>query len=364
MIDWLLTLYNLLGNFQTMIPLNKQKLEIPYNDNNTLNTRGKELFSSGAEILKSGKKLGVVILSGGEGTRLGLSYPKGLFKIEGLTLFEWHLKRLEALYEKYGAQIYLFIMTSESTDSQVREFFTSKTFNYLQGVDIFKQNSIEALDMNTKQPLMKDGSKIMNPMGNGDFFEAIKKAKNMDQVEAFNVISVDNVLANILDEVYVGTFFTRKMDVLSKAVKALKNESVGAFMMDGKTIKIQEYSESKNKDHTDVYGNICNHMFSLEFVKLVGTKQLKLHEAFKKIPYTDSKGKLIKPTTPNGIKREKFIFDSFEFAKNNGILVVNRNVEFSPLKNSLESASDNQSTCTEAVKKSRIFKKGKTVPAN
>lgn len=346
-----------------MRPLNAKKLIMPYNENGELNSTGYKLFQSGAEILKSGKNLGVVILSGGEGTRLGLSYPKGLFKIEGLTLFEWHLKRLQNLHEKYNAQIYLFIMTSESTDTQVKEFFSKHTFSFLKGIDIFKQNSIEALDIKTRQPLMKDGKTVMNPLGNGDFFQAIKKSKNKDKVEAFNVISVDNVLANILDEVYLGSFYERKLDVLSKAVKALKNESVGAFMLDGKTIKIEEYSESKNKDHVDVYGNICNHIFSAEFVNFVGTKDLPLHEAHKKIPYTETNGQLVKPTSPNGIKRERFIFDSFEYTEKNGVMVVNRNAEFAPLKNSAESPSDNPLTCAEAIKKSRIFKKSNTVSA-
>lgn len=360
MVHWLDFIYKLFCVTKPMIPLNEQSLVIAYKDNGDLNTEGKSLFSEGVKILKSGKNLGVVILSGGEGTRLGLNYPKGLFKIEGKTLFEWHLKRLQILQEKYKSNIYLFVMTSNSTDAQVKEFFASKSFKFLKGIDIFKQNSIEALDMVTKEPLKKDGASILNPIGNGDFFEAIKKASNMEKVDLFNVISVDNVLANILDEVYVGTFFSKKLDILSKAVKALKNESVGAFFMNGKHIKIEEYSESKGK-HIDVYGNICNHIFSRDFIKLVGTKELPMHEAYKKIPFTDTKGKLVKPTEPNGIKREKFIFDSFEFSPKNAVLSVNRYLEFSPLKNSLESASDNQKTCSDAIKKTRLFSSVKAI---
>jgi UDP-N-acetylglucosamine/UDP-N-acetylgalactosamine diphosphorylase len=44
-------------------------------------------------------------------------------------------------------------------------------------------------------------------------------------------------------------------------------------------------------------------------------KDLKYHIAEKKINYIDESGMLNKPTTKNGIKLEKFIFDIFEFSE-------------------------------------------------
>ncbi len=43
--------------------------------------------------------------------------------------------------------------------------------------------------------------------------------------------------------------------------------------------------------------------------------QLKQHVAIKKVPFVDGEGNLVKPTKPNGIKLEKFIFDVFQFSK-------------------------------------------------
>ncbi|ELA41592.1 uncharacterized protein VICG_01340 [Vittaforma corneae ATCC 50505] len=337
-----------------MIPLSDKDIISPYNEDGNLNKQGEELFNEGVKVLTGGRKLGVVILSGGEGTRLGLTYPKGLFQIEGATLFEWHLKRLQCLYEKYKCELYLFIMTSDSTDKQVKEFFANKNYTFIKGIEIFKQSGIEALDMKTRQSLCRDGKVIMNPVGNGDFFDAIKKAQLRTKVEAFNVISVDNVLANILDEVYVGAFYKYNFETLSKAVKAMPNESVGAFFRDGEHIKIEEYSEAKARNGNNVYGNICNHLFTRAFVERVSEQKLPLHEAFKKIPFTNEKGMLVKPASPNGIKREKFIFDSFEFTTKNGVLSVPRNHEFSPLKNSAESPADNPVTCAAAIKNYRL----------
>lgn len=344
-----------------MHPLYEKDVISPYDSDGKRNEVGEALYKKGQEVLRSSKKLGVVILSGGEGTRLGLTYPKGLFVIEGKTLFEWHLSRLEELHKEYDTEIYVFIMTSESTHAQVSEFFANRQFPFIKDMEIFKQNSTEVLSIEGGTTMKLGTETIKAPMGNGDFYEAIKQTKNKDKVDAFNVISVDNVLAHIIDEVYIGAFYSQKLDVLSKAVLAKENENVGAFFKIGDHIKIREYSESSVDSGKSPLGNICNHLFSAEFVKYMGTKELPLHEARKKIPYTDSNNKTIVPSSPNGIKREKFIFDSFSFTEKNQVLSVPRGLEFSPLKNSLDSTSDNVTTCTEAIKNSRMNKNSKEI---
>lgn len=336
-----------------MKPLCDQDVISPYTEEGTLNQRGQELFEEGKRILQSeSTSLGLVILSGGEGTRLGLKCPKGLFSIEEKPIFEWHISCLRDLHSKYGTKFYLFIMTSRATHDQVAEYFANKQFDFLQGLDIFQQDTIDVKNSQTGEPMLLSGEVIKSPSGNGEFYDAIKKAKNWKKVDAFNVISVDNVLANILDEVFVGAFYASGLDILSKAVMAHEKERVGAFFKLDNHIKIREYSDNNTGDSDpSPLGNICNHLFSADFVGRVNSKELPLHEVLKKITHTNGQGELVVPKAPNGIKSERFIFDSFHLSSKSDVLSVPRELEFGPLKNDLNSATDNVITCTEALKR-------------
>ena len=63
-------------------------------------------------------------------------------------------------------------------------------------------------------------------------------------------------------------------------------------------------------------------------------RNLPFHVAKKKIQHIDvfGDGQLVRPSSPNGIKLEKFIFDAFYYSKDFLIWQVDPEKEFSPLK--------------------------------
>ncbi|KAM0671828.1 UDP-N-acetylglucosamine pyrophosphorylase [Ordospora colligata] len=330
------------------VSMNSVNLIKPY-DGFELNDDGMKYKKMGEDILRS-KSLGVVILSGGQGTRLGITQPKGLFTIKGKTLFEWHMERIQELVKSYCAKISVFVMTSSFTDKEVKEYFQKRDFGL--SIQFFMQSNSVSVDVNGK-PLQCFGKDIESPYGNGDIFKAIQQV-SLEGIDALNVISIDNVLAKILDPVFVGAFYSREYDVLSKSVTKGENESVGAFLMSNSKLVIREYSESvgDSSGECGIQGNICNHIFKTSFVKSMRSVDLKEHKAFKAIPYSVG-NELIKPSSPNGYKKETFIFDCFEYTDKNGVMNVPREKEFSPLKNGQGSVSDNPMTCTFAVEKHR-----------
>jgi UDP-N-acetylglucosamine/UDP-N-acetylgalactosamine diphosphorylase len=85
--------------------------------------------------------------------------------------------------------------------------------------------------------------------------------------------------------------------------------------IDDKTAKAVDVSSGRL---TFGSGNICNHFYTLDFIKNKAVPALSssYHVAHKKIPHADPEtGETVKPTKNNGIKLELFIFDVFPLAE-------------------------------------------------
>jgi UDP-N-acetylglucosamine/UDP-N-acetylgalactosamine diphosphorylase len=79
-------------------------------------------------------------------------------------------------------------------------------------------------------------------------------------------------------------------------------------------------------------------------------QDLPYHVARKKIPFfSDATRTTVTPSSNNGIKLEKFVFDVFQFSDNFVVWECKREEEFSPLKNAEGASQDTPTTAREAL---------------
>ena len=169
---------------------------------------------------------------------------------------------------------------------------------------------------------------------------------------------VDNCLVRVADPVFLGYSIQKQADCAAKVVpKADPSESVGVIACRGAKYSVVEYSEiskeqAERRDPdtgnlTLRAGNIANHFYTTAYLNKVESfeEELAFHIARKKIPHVDLEtGEKVKPSKPNGMKLELFVFDVFPFTERFAVLEVERNEEFSPLKNAPGTGSDDPET--------------------
>jgi UDP-N-acetylglucosamine/UDP-N-acetylgalactosamine diphosphorylase len=176
-------------------------------------------------------------------------------------------------------------------------------------------------------------------------------------IQHIHVYGVDNCLVRVADPVFIGVCISRKSECGAKVVrKTIPTESVGVVARRGQTFGVVEYSElSREKSemrHSSGQlafraANIVNHYFTMDFLDRVEAMERKMafHIARKKIPTVSLEdGSPVKPSEPNGMKLELFVFDVFPYTDSLTVLEVERQEEFSPLKNAPGSATDGPET--------------------
>jgi UDP-N-acetylglucosamine/UDP-N-acetylgalactosamine diphosphorylase len=179
-------------------------------------------------------------------------------------------------------------------------------------------------------------------------------------IEHVHGYCVDNCLVRVADPVFIGYAALNDLDIATKVVrKRSPDEPVGLVVLKNGKPGVIEYSEiSEHESHATEpnseilkfrAANIVNHYYSIRFLDQISgfATNLPHHIARKKIPFIDlESGEKTKPESPNGIKLEQFVFDVFDLVPLDkfGMFEVERQDEFSPLKNGAGSKVDNAET--------------------
>ena len=343
---------------------------IKYVDKNKLNSKQRqEIEKIGEKVLRQ-NQYAVVTMAGGQGTRLGWKGPKGTFKLDvgenGKYIFEILANSLKNTTAKYGKEVYWYIMTSvDNNDETVRFFEEHDFFGYNpKKVKFFTQNILPILDFDGNL-LVDTNLKVREASdGNGGVFIALKNSKMIEDMKLHNikwvyVCGVDNIMANMTDEILLGLAIKNDVPSASKSVKkAYPEEKVGIFCKkNGKPAIIEYidmdkkmiYAEDENGELLYGESNIVGHLFNIETLEKMADYKFDYHCAKKKNSFLDENLKEIVPSEPNTLKFEAFIFDGFEYLEDMVILRVNREEEFAPIKN--EKGVDSPETAKEIFEK-------------
>jgi len=312
--------------------------------------RHAELTAIGAAAYQAGK-VAVLMVAGGQGTRLGFTGPKGCFGIgvhSHKSIYQLQAEKVVALSRRLGRTVPFLVMTSPMTDTETREFFAANGDFRLQPgqLRIFSQGTVPSLDANGRALLEKPGKLLENPDGHGGCFTALVKSGHLARLKSEGIthlayIQVDNIIVPIDDPFLIGLATAEKADVITKVLeKAHPDEKVGHLVRLGDRDVIIEYTElnqeqTRQKDAKGAlvyrWGSPAIHCWSIDFLALITANgfKLPLHRSSKPLKaWIDGK-----VTEVKGWKAERFIFDLIPQATTSLGLQITREEEFAPVKN-------------------------------
>jgi UDP-N-acetylglucosamine/UDP-N-acetylgalactosamine diphosphorylase len=346
-------------------------VEVPVGpDDDARDARARE---AGEDALTSGE-IALILLAGGQGTRLGFDGPKGDFPfapITGRTLFAHHAAKVGALRARYGARLPWYLMTSPENDGATKASFTSNDWFGLEpgSVEFFIQGTLPAVDrVSGKILLAAPDSLALSPDGHGGLLTALRANGVLDALRADGVrtiftFQVDNPLVRVARPELVGHHRLAGAEMSSVVVRKLHGaERMGVVARAGQQTVLVEYSDLPEELATRTTpsgglafwaGSIAVHCLELDLAERLTDDggRLPLHRALKRVPHIDAGGSLIDPVDPNGIKFESFLFDALPFAKATVTVEAERADEFSPIKN----ASGDDSPATARRDLNRLF---------
>jgi len=310
--------------------------------------------AAGEEALRRGA-VAVLLVAGGQGSRLGFEKPKGMYQIgpvSNASLFQIHCEKVLATARRYGRPVPLLVMTSPATHADTEAFFREHDNFGLPPADVrfFQQGTMPAVDIATGRLLLEaPGRLFLSPNGHGGTLTALADSGLLGELEARGVqhvfyFQVDNPLVKVCDPEFLSAHVQARSEASSKVVfKAQPEEKVGVLAAVDGRCAIIEYSDmpaamAAERDASGVLafraGNPAIHIFDVGFLRRVTNSGLAYHVARKKVPHLDpDSGETVNPTAENALKFELFIFDALPLADRWLAMETKREEEFAPLKN-------------------------------
>lgn len=310
-----------------------------------------EDFVQGMELVKEGRTA-LLVLAGGQGSRLKCKGPKGNTKVTYVkqkSIFQLLAEKIKAASFQAQRLLEVAIMTSPLNYVETQTFFAEHAYFGLhpKQVTFFYQQMWPLLDFEGNLFLEERDKIACGPNGNGGIFRSliekalIEKWEKMG-IEMVSVIPIDNPLAPVFDFELFGFHARQRNDVsLRISMKRTPEEKVGVLASVDNKATIVEYTElpDSQKHAKDLnmagngFANLGIYCFSISFIRKAAGRKLPLHIAKKAVRMMDSNGLSLLSETPNAWKFEEFIFDVLPLADRLHALLSARKNCFAPLKN-------------------------------
>ncbi len=293
------------------------------------------LVTLGEDYLRAGK-VGIFLVAGGQGSRLGFKGPKGCYPITPVrnkSLFQLFAESIAARGRRYGVPLRWYIMTSRDNDAETRRFFQQQGFFGLNREDIMflVQGEIPSLDLDGRLMISREARIFKNPDGHGGSLRALKESGALQDMRERGIaevfyFQVDNPLAKIADPLFIGAHVEHQAEMSTKVVqKTDPEEKVGIIGKINGKIGCIEYSEltpaeirERREDGSLRFSsaNIAIHMIKRTFIEKLTQDEgfsLPYHAAIKDIECLAVRDGQLVPETRKGLKFEMFVFDALGF---------------------------------------------------
>ncbi len=319
----------------------------------------------GQQALAAGQ-VGVILVAGGQGTRLASDDPKGMFAVgpvSGSSLFQILVEKILARSRAAGKRIPLYLMTSPATHQPTLDYLRAADNFGLPEEDlkVFCQGTMPAVDAETGRLLLAEKHQLaVSPDGHGGMLQALAASHCLTDIRRRGLhqlfyCQVDNPLVEMCDPLFLGYHLLSNSELSTQVVaKRTPRDKVGnAVSVDGR-LRIIEYSdlnpladeivERPAPDGGPVFwaGNTAVHVLNTVFLERMARSgtALPFHLAHKAVSYIDPSGQRVEPQAPNAIKFERFIFDLLPEARQAMVVEVDEAKVFAPLKNAPGEARD------------------------
>ena len=311
--------------------------------------RRAELREAGEDAYRDGR-VAVLMVAGGQGTRLGWPGPKGTFPIgphSGKTIYALQAERCSR--SRAGRARRAAARAHEPGDRRrdARALPRARRLRARAGAAAsFVQGTVPSVDRDGRALLAELGVLLENPDGHGGAFEALVRSGELEQlrrehVEHLVYIQVDNVLAPVDDPRLVGLASLEGTDVVTKVLeKAHPDEKVGHLVRAGGRERLVEYTELTPADTRATtaagelvyrWGSPALHAWSVDFLVRLADRGYKppLHRSAKPLrAWIDGAVRDV-----DGWKHERFVFDLLPEAEPSLGIEIDREAEFAPVKN-------------------------------